>query len=45
MIELIVVAYNVQVNVHLAECARVGVVMAADDVLAHFLNPLDVSRF
>ena len=43
--KLTAVAYNVQVTAHLAECARVGAFMTDDDVLAHYLNSLDVSRF
>ena len=43
--KLTAVAYNVQVNAHLAEWARVGVVLAEDDVLTRFFNSLDVSRF
>ena len=43
--KLTAVAYNVQVNAHLAECARCGVHFVEDDVLTHYLNSLDVSRF
>ena len=40
--KLTAVAYNVQVNAHLAECARCGVHFVEDDVRTHYLNSLDV---
>ena len=43
--KLTAVAYNAQVTAHHEECARVGAYMTEDDVLAHYLNSLSVSRY
>ena len=39
------VTYIVQVTAHLAECARASAKMSEEDILSHFLNSLDASRF